>query len=338
MSAPLPAMRTGPALIKATVAFTDERRWLSWALSSSTAVFLAAAYSVLVAAVLWRDPAIPWYAEAVGALLVGLLTVRMFVIYHDYEHGAILRGSRLARLLMGAFGILVLAPPSVWKSSHDYHHKNNSKLRAAHIGSYPVMTVERWQQATPGERRRYRFLRHPLSIAAAYPLGFLFGMCVGPFLRNPRRHWDGAVAAVVHLALAVACWLAGGWELWLLAQAVPFTVACAVGGYLFYAQHNFPTVEYFDADGWTYHAAALESSSFMRMGPVMHWFTANIGYHHIHHLNARIPFYRLPETMRAMPELQRPRTTSLAPWEVWRCLRLALWDPDQRRMVRFDGR
>jgi len=266
---------------------------------------------------------------------VGLVTVRMFVIYHDHQHAAILRRSRLADVLMGVFGVLVLAPPSVWKSSHDYHHKNNSKLRAAHIGSFPVMTTERWAAAGRGERLRYRFIRHPLTIALAYPLGFLYGMCIGPFLRNPKRHWDCAVAVVVHVALAALLLTTLGWEAWLLVQIVPHAIASAVGGYLFYAQHNFPDVTFYDAEGWTYHAAALESSSCMRMGPIMHWFTANIGYHHIHHLNAKIPFYRLPEVMRELPELAQPKTTSLSPIEIVRCCRLGLWDPEAKRMVGY---
>jgi omega-6 fatty acid desaturase (delta-12 desaturase) len=77
----------------------------------------------------------------------------------------------------------------------------------------------------------------------------------------------------------------------------------------------------------------LESSSFLRTGPIMSWFTANIGYHHVHHLNARIPFYRLPEAVAGIPELQSPKTTSLHPLEILRCLRLKVWDPDTNRMI-----
>lgn len=67
----------------------------------------------------------------------------------------------------------------------------------------------------------------------------------------------------------------------------------------------------------------------------MHWFTGNIGYHHIHHLNPRIPFYRLPEAMAGMRELQIPVTTSLRPSDVRRCFRLKLWDPSRDEMVTF---
>ena len=106
-----------------------------------------------------------------------------------------------------------------------------------------------------------------------------------------------------------------------------------MGSYLFYAQHNFPDVSFNDSAGWTYEKAALESSSFMRTNRIMAWFTGNIGYHHVHHLNARIPFYRLPEVLREIPELQTPKTTSLNPMEIIRCLRLKVWDVESQQMV-----
>jgi omega-6 fatty acid desaturase (delta-12 desaturase) len=73
----------------------------------------------------------------------------------------------------------------------------------------------------------------------------------------------------------------------------------------------------------------------MDSSKIMHWFTGNIGYHHVHHLNARIPFYRLPEAMAAIPELQMPGRTSLHPAEIYRCLQLKLWDAERKRMVGF---
>jgi omega-6 fatty acid desaturase (delta-12 desaturase) len=75
----------------------------------------------------------------------------------------------------------------------------------------------------------------------------------------------------------------------------------------------------------------------MKTSKLMAWFTANIGYHHIHHLNARIPFYRLPEVLAAIPELRNPKVTSLSPVEIYRCLRLKVWDVNQQKMVALDG-
>ena len=162
---------------------------------------------------------------------------------------------------------------------------------------------------------------------------FIYGMCINPFLNDPRKHFDCLIALLVHIAIGITITLLFGWQALLLAQTIPHFIADAIGTYLFYAQHNFPDVSFSDKAGWTYEKAALESSSFLKTNPIMAWFTANIGYHHIHHLNARIPFYRLPEVLREVPELQQAKTTSLSPIAIFRCLRLKVWDVESQRMV-----
>jgi omega-6 fatty acid desaturase (delta-12 desaturase) len=162
-------------------------------------------------------------------------------------------------------------------------------------------------------------------------------MCIYPFFNHPREHFDCLVAVIVHVAISVTLFLTGGWTALVLGQLLPHFVMDALGSYLFYAQHNFPGVAFAEKDGWTYEKAALESSSYMKMNPVLAWFTANIGYHHIHHLNHRIPFYRLPEVLAAIPELQAPKTTTLRPSDIVRCLRLKVWDVAEQRMVGVRG-
>jgi omega-6 fatty acid desaturase (delta-12 desaturase) len=195
------------------------------------------------------------------------------------------------------------------------------------------MTKGQFLKSSKAKRFEYLFMRHPLIILFGYVFVFLYGMCIYPFFNNPREHYDCLIASVVHIALAVTITYFLGWLALLLTLLIPYFIASAIGTYLFYAQHNFPGVSFSDDAGWTYEKAALESSSFMKTGPIMAWFTANIGYHHVHHLNARIPFYRLPEVAKTMPELKTPKTTSLHPMEIFRCLRLKVWDVEAQRMV-----
>ena len=321
-------MRTGKELIVATKVFAVDDVAKSWRLILS-AVGL---HVIAVAGTIWN---VHLAGQIVCSILAGLVLVRIFVIYHDYQHRAILTKSRLAERMMTFLGVYCLTAPSVWRSSHDYHHHHNSKLRTAHIGSYPIMTREAFAQSSRSDRYKYLFVRHPLTILFGYFFIFLLGMCVLPALRNPKRHSDCLASLLMHVGFGVALAFFVGWQGVILTLLVPYFIASMTGSYLFYAQHNFPGAYHFDKDGWTYDGAALESSSFMRMNPLMRWVTANIGYHHIHHLNARIPFYRLPEVMRKMPEVQSPRVTSLNPLEIVRCLRLKLWDPELKKMVRL---
>jgi omega-6 fatty acid desaturase (delta-12 desaturase) len=273
--------------------------------------------------------------KVVCSLLAGLLVLRLFVIYHDQQHHAILPKSKLAEYFMRAFGVLSLSPSSIWRASHNYHHKHNSKLRSAHIGSYPIMTRAEYLRSSKRTRFNYLFMRHPLTILFGYVFVFLYGMCIYPFFNSPREHYDCLIATVVHLAVAVVLTWFFGWTALLLTLIIPHLVASAIGSYLFYAQHNFPGVSFYDRAGWAYEKAALESSSFLKTGPIMSWFTANIGYHHIHHLNARVPFYRLPEVLKSVPELAEPKTTTLRVKDIIRCLRLKVWDVEAQQMVRL---
>jgi omega-6 fatty acid desaturase (delta-12 desaturase) len=127
-----------------------------------------------------------------------------------------LRNSRLADRLMRFFGVLILSPSRVWKSSHNHHHNHNSKLRGSHIGSYPIMTKEQYLKASKGVRFNYLFMRHPLTILFGYFFVFLYGMCIYPSLTKPREHYDGLLAVLVHLLLAVAITWFFGWPALLL--------------------------------------------------------------------------------------------------------------------------
>lgn len=316
-------------LILSTRPFARENRAKSWLLTLSTLLLLLAA----LAGTIWNvHPA----AKIVCSVLSGLLIVRMFVIYHDHQHHAILYRSPLANALMTVFGLYIMAPTSIWKRSHDYHHKHNSKLFSASIGSYPIMTRQKFLSSSRSDRRRYLFTRHPLTIFLGYYTMFIWGMCVGSFLSNPKKHLDSLLALVLHAAIYTAVAYFFGWQGVVLTLLIPYTIACGIGSYLFYAQHNFPGVTFKDNRGWSYEHAAMESSSYMKLNPVMNWFTANIGYHHIHHLNAKIPFYRLPEVMEKIPALQEAKVTSMGPVEMFRCLRLKVWDPERNRMLTLE--
>ena len=321
-------MRTAKELLIASKEFASESRWLSWWCLWSTLAAVAALIAVAVSD-------LPWALRLASSVAAGLVGVRMFILYHDFQHKAILHGSPVAGLVMRLYGLIILNPHSVWNRSHDHHHNNNSKTFGANIGSYPIMTTHAYASASKGERFAYAAARHPLTMVLGYFTVFLWGMCLRPFLMSPKRHFDGLVAIVLNVILtAYLCtW---GLDVMLLGLMLPLVVAAMSGAYLFYAQHNYPDAQLKPRAEWSHVEAALHSSSYTSMGPLMNWFTGNIGYHHVHHLNARIPFYRLPEAMAALEELQSPGTTSLSPRDIAACLRLKLWSPEEARFVGFN--
>jgi acyl-lipid omega-6 desaturase (Delta-12 desaturase) len=322
------AARTGKALMDATRPLTTESRQRSWFELVFTSTLIAS-----LVAVGWS--AAPWPVRLLSSIIAGLTTVRLFIVYHDFMHLAVLKKSKVARAVLYAYGVLVMTPPRAWRASHNYHHANTAKIVGSHVGSYMMVTTAMWAKMTKRERFMYAAIRHPLTILFGYFTIFMLGMCVSPFLRNPKKNWDSGLAFVVNWALSIGIFWRFGVATWAFGFFLPLAVSMATGAYLFYAQHNFPEIDVQPRHSWSYTKAALESSSYLKMGAVMNWFTGNIGYHHVHHLNPLIPFYRLPEAMAAIPELQTPPTTSLSPSDVLSCFRLKLWDADAGKMVGY---
>ena len=318
------------SLVKATRAFAREDRGKSWRLLWGTLAVHASTTAMALFA--------PWLAvQIIGCVLTGLVMVRMFIFYHDYQHGAVLRNSPLAKFIMTLIGLYTLNPPAVWKETHDYHHRNNAKLLGSAIGSYPTVTVGIWNKMKPGKRRLYAFTRHPLTMLGGYFTVFITGMCMASFIRDPKAHWMGPLAIALHVGIATLIGQTLGWDAALLGFVLPLAGGLPIGAYLFYVQHNYPDTQLKDRRNWDYYDAALHCSSMFEMSPIMHWFTGNIGYHHIHHLNHNIPFYRLPEAMEAIPALQNPGRTSWALKDIRAALRLKLWDPAQGKLVGWNG-
>jgi omega-6 fatty acid desaturase (delta-12 desaturase) len=113
-------------------------------------------------------------------------------------------------------------------------------------------------------------------------------------------------------------------------------LAASMGVWLFYIQHQFEQAHWDESADWSFHHAALRGSSHLDLPAVLRWFTANIGVHHVHHLASRIPFYRLPEVLRAHPWLTE--VNRFTPVQTLGTLALALWDEDRRRLVPFPRR
>jgi len=290
---------------------------------------------MLIASLVGAALAPVWPLRLLFSIVSALLMVRAFITYHDYMHNAILARSRLAWLLFRVYAVLALTPPRSWKKSHNYHHGHVGKVAGPSIGAFAMMTTDMWRKVSWATHASYRIERHPLTILAGYVTIFLVSITLLPLLKNPARHWDSLLVLLGHGGLIAILWILGGFDTAFFVVLLPMTIASMIGSYMFFAQHSFEGMLILPEENWTYYRAAMESSSFMKLNKPMRWITGNIGYHHVHHLNVRIPFYRLPEAMNAVPELQSPVTTTLSFHDIRACFRCCLWDPGLQRMVSY---
>lgn len=306
--------------------FREIDPWLTWRLLAVTLVLLSGAWTLLFLP-LW------WPLRVPIALLVGGLLLRLCSFGHDYLHGAILARSKFARVLFTGVGLLVLAPPRAWTETHNYHHAHNGRLPAEPIGAFPLLTTTAWREASFGQRLIYRLARSPIAMLLAWPGLFVLGLNLRYFLKNPRRFASSGAALLLHGFVHALVWTQAGPLTWALALALPYTTMCTAGAYLFYIQHNFPRAVHQLESTWERRDAALSASSYLELPRMLHWFTGNIGYHHIHHYDARVPFYRLPEAFHAIPEFTRAPDSSLRPLDVVRAFALVAFDMTSGRML-----
>lgn len=271
----------------------------------------------------------------IGSLLTSLVMVRSFILFHDYSHGAIFRNSVLGGALMNVIGILMLRPSKDWRRSHNFHHAHNTKFATANVGSFPIKTVAEYAALDPKAKLIYRIIRNPLVIIFGYVTCFV----VESFKKIAFRHEGLTIPAVITLTVhfsLMAFFASQGADVLVLSFLFPYFASCFMGTYLFYIQHNFEGAKFRPDSEWDFEFAALNSSSCVKCSPLAHWFTGNIGYHHIHHLNHKVPFYRLPEAMAAIPELQNPVFVDLKFSTLVRTMNLKLWDPELQKLITFN--
>ena len=319
-------MRTEKELILATLPYAKEDRSKSW-------YYVITTISLLLVAFVGTFAPVHWSLQLISSVLCGLLMVKFFILYHDYNHYAILKDSTAGKIVMTVFGVFILAPITIWKRTHDYHHFHNSKLSNNGVGSYPLLAREDFLKLSKKDRFMYLAARHPLTIFFGYVTLFVVDFNVKSFVLSPRKHWDSFVTVFIHVSIAIFIYQVGGLYMLTVTWIFPFVLSNGLGTYLFYAQHNFPGAIYVENKDWNYTNAALKSTSFLKTNPVMNWFTGNIGYHHVHHLNHQIPFYNLPDAMAAIPELQSPLVTTFDIRDIIACLKLKVWDPQKGEMA-----
>lgn len=297
---------------------------------TTTLLLLVAAQVVMYRALAWA----PWLTILLVIPTAGLF-VRTFVIMHDCAHGSFLPWPWLNDAVGFVTGVLTLTPFGQWRRDHALHHASSGDLDRRGHGDVATLTVREYLALSRFGRFRYRLFRHPAFFLGLGPFDFIVGQRfrlsnIGAGSRQFASVWgtNAAIALVgAALAMTVNFWL------FLLIFIPTYYLAAAVGIWLFFLQHQFDEAYWERHEHWDYATAAIAGSSYFRLPAVLQWFTGNIGLHHVHHLGPRIPNYRLQRCHDENPLFHEAPVITLA--RSMQLLRLALWDEDRQRLVRF---
>jgi len=274
-----------------------------------------------------------WLTLALAIPAAGFM-IRTFIIFHDCGHGSFFKSKRANDILGFITGVITFTPYYRWRHDHAVHHATVGDLDRRGTGDVWTLTVKEYQALPPGKKLAYRIFRHPLVLFTIGALGvFLVGNRFVPRSAGKRErasvHWTNLALAGIVVLMSLTI----GLKAYVLVQLPVLALGASVGVWLFYVQHQFEGVYWERHERWDYLDAALKGSSYYHLPPVLQWFTGNIGFHHIHHINARIPNYNLEKCHRENPQFQQVKELTLL--SSLRSLKLRLWDEERRELVGF---
>jgi acyl-lipid omega-6 desaturase (Delta-12 desaturase) len=278
------------------------------------------------------DPSPP-AAIALG-LLATVFLVRMYSLFHDLTHNSLFEARRTNARFGHLLGFLLFTPYRWWQRQHTLHHANTGNLDERGPGEIYTMTVREYENASLPRRLGYRLYRNPLLMMLVGPtLVFLFDR------RFPQRGMTRRIlASVIATNIALAAWVVGwsalaGWQTFLLIQGTTLVAGGAIAAFMLYVQHQYEETYYRAGGDWEFERAALQGSSYLDLPPLLTWMVGNANYHHVHHLSAKIPNYRLAAAHAEQPMFAQTPIVTIR--RSAGAFRLKLWDEARGCLVRF---
>jgi len=274
-----------------------------------------------------------WWTLALSVVAAGFL-VRLFILFHDCVHASFLPSKPANNWVGRLLGVLVFTPFDDWRLSHLRHHVSYANLDTRGFGDIWTLTLREYLQLPRHKRWFYRLYRNPVVLLG---FGAIFNFMLSNRLPSRKMQHKQRMSVVLTNLAIVGVFLVAtqtmGWQTYLLIQLPVLWLAGMGGIWLFYVQHQFDGGYWARKSEWDPLRAAMEGSSYYQLPNILRWFSANIGYHHIHHLNARIPNYRLPECYNEVPAVRARKPLTLR--QSLTAFRLKLWDESQGKMVAF---
>ena len=277
-----------------------------------------------------------WLAVVLG-LVATVFLIRMYSFFHDLTHNSMFESRAVNTSWGHLLGFLLFTPYRWWQRQHSLHHAHTGNLDERGPGEIYTMTLAEYENASRVRRIGYRAYRNPLLMLFVGPtLVFLFER------RFPQRGMSRKILfSVVMTNIALLGWAIGwstlvGWGTYLLIQGTSLVAGGAVAAWMLYVQHQYEETYYAAAGKWQFELGALQGSSYLKLPRALTWAVGNANYHHVHHLSARIPNYRLRTAHEEQPMFaSTPVVTVRSSIDA---LRLKLWNEARGCLVRYPAR
>jgi len=240
-------------------------------------------------------------------LVAGLAVSGLFVLGHDAAHQALFDSARANAVVARLTMLPSLHATEVWVFGHNRVHHGHTLRQGMDFVWHPL-TAEEYQALPAWQRFRHRVEWGPFGSGLYYLREIWWNKMVR---FEPPKRWrtamrrDQAIVALYALATLVASVVViglGGLWLWAKLVVVPFLLFSHVIGWVVYVHHIHPEIRWWSRREWNRFRGQVEGTTVLWSRAPVEFFFHWIMVHIPHHVDMRIPCYRLPEAARAIAE------------------------------------
>jgi omega-6 fatty acid desaturase (delta-12 desaturase) len=288
------------------------------------------------------------YMSIITIPLVSLLNVRTFIIFHDCCHDSYTPNKTLNFAIAHITGILTFTSPN-WGLDHNIHHltngNKNNKFRFKH-NELILFTEDEYVNMSSSERWMCDLFYNYRVYYTVFPFLYFFILQRFLYLLKKIKNMEKIPKTLNYIIFNHAVNNAGIVSVLLFVSKNTFLLhfcSCSyfswiLGFVLFHNQHTFNPSYVVDNDTWNTKDSGLLGSSFIQIPIYLKYFSGGIEYHHIHHINAKIPGYNLQkyheEVVSNTPFFDNIVKVSML--ECYTNLKLRLFSETKNRYIRLD--
>jgi omega-6 fatty acid desaturase (delta-12 desaturase) len=301
-------------------------------------------WGVFYALYLYKDS----YVTIFTLPLLNFLLTRTFIIFHDCQHDSYTPSPIVNHVISHIAGVFVLTSPN-WIIDHHTHHLVNGNIENEYhyfFNETVTLTKNQYLSLSDKMKQFYFYLKKPYIFFTIVPqlYYFIYQKVVYVLKKVMRPHKFQQSMNYILYNNGINIW--GTYLLFyylynlgiLTHYLVSFFMFSSLSVITFHNQHTYNPAYVVGNDEWTQKNSGILGSSFIQIPWFLKYFYMGIEYHHIHHMNSKIPGYNMQEYHEQVVKQSNlfDSVTKLSLWDCYQNIGLVLYDEDTKRYIRMD--
>jgi omega-6 fatty acid desaturase (delta-12 desaturase) len=279
--------------------------------------------------------------------LLGMLNIKTFMIFHDCGHNSYTPNKTLnymIGLLLSGF----VSHPFFWNYNHNTHHNVNGNIENEYnyvFNETVFHTLKQYKSFSNITRCVYKLVRTPIffftipiyiKILIANQFRIVKFILYQTYDCNTPKIYLFFEQFVSTGGLILTLYICNLYDiLW------TFIFSCFFGFTItvmtVHNEHTYNPSYVVGNNDWNYKDSGLRGSSFILIPRAFRYFFHGIEYHHIHHMNAKIPGYNLQKYHEEVVSKSNmfDNIVKLSIADCYNNLWLCLYDEDNKKYITF---